>query len=384
MNDIDERIRVAMKRLAEHDEVTAPARTNRALGMVGVGVSIFVLVCVALIWQQRGDGGDKGIVLTEDGAAPALLPPGPGWRRVGDGAPSEVVAAAVVGSAVIVWGSPPAIWRPGDGWSELPRPPLRADRAVVTALPGGLFVYDGGRAAVFETGPRRWRALADPPADAIGRLAFGAVWTGREVVVWGDRARNQPRAGALAWSSSSGRWRRVSPSPLAMNEGGYTWTGEEIVAVGANLGPSNDARSGAVAVAYRPSEDRWRRLPDPGLSPQSADVAWDGARLVAWDYELQARTLLPSEANWHELPAVPLRFQECYAESAVVGSLVFANYCDQAAVLEGRVWRSIGKPDLYVAVAGDHGRQVAVTYADSVLIVTGVGASGGIWAWTPP
>ena len=83
----------------------------------------------------------------------------------------------------------------------------------------------------------------------------------------------------------------------------------------------------ARGIAYNPRSDAWRMLPSSRLSPQASTIAWTGAEIVAWDYELQAAAYASTRDRWRALPPLPLGASECYPESIRVGAVVFAWYC---------------------------------------------------------
>ena len=106
------------------------------------------------------------------------------------------------------------------------------------------------------------------------------------------------------------------------------WTGRELIVFGAALHGGNLPETPtAIAAAYDPETDRWRRLPDSSLSPQASTAAWVGQELVAWDYASGTATYRPQSDEWRALPDVPLDSGECIPESIAVGEGVLGEYC---------------------------------------------------------
>lgn len=109
---------------------------------------------------------------------------------------------------------------------------------------GALAVWDGrellvvgGRGALhgFAYDPRanRWRPL---PRMELGRTAAAAVWTGRRLLVWGGQtAYGTPSlpAHGLAYDPQADRWSPLPPAPVqGRSDPAAVWTGRELVVWG--------------------------------------------------------------------------------------------------------------------------------------------------------
>ena len=116
-------------------------------------------------------------------------------------------------------------------------------------------------------------------------------------------------------------------------------------ALDGNNGPETETDIGA---AYDPVTDRWRRIADSELSPQAATAAWPGGEMIAWDYEHATAAYDPSEDTWRRLADVPLRFSECYPDSAAIQGSVLGNFCGSMAayVTSEDRWHDVSLPDL--------------------------------------
>jgi len=208
---------------------------------------------------------------------------------------------------------------------------------------------DGG--AAYNPHSRRWRALAQGPLSA--RDPAAAVWTGRELIVWGDSDRLQRARDGAAYDPALDRWRPLPRAPFALNQATTAWTGEEVIIFGSRLGGGNGSDTMyARGLAYDPATDQWRVLPRYPLSPQASSVIWTGKELVAWDYLLEAATYDPATDRWQALPDLPLDAAECYPQSALTPAGPLAWYCEHGALLdsEARRWRVIRDPpqgDIY-------------------------------------
>ena len=148
------------------------------------------------------------------------------------------------------------------------------------------------------------------------------------------------------------------------------WTGREWVVV-SPAGP---------AAALDPTTGRWRTLPEPPLE-LAATAVWDGHRLVAWDQNLHAAALDPSEADrWRALPDVPVDFSDCSPEGAMVGGAVFAEECGRGALLrpDRDVWERIAHPRSLSEPPTWTGHD-AVFWVGSF-----AGSADGVWLYRPP
>ena len=78
------------------------------------------------------------------------------------------------------------------------------------------------------------------------------------------------------------------------------------------IGGPGDAFRSAVAYAYDPAADAWRRLADPPakLHAEALAADWDGKRVVVVNYDMQAHSYDPATNTWTTLKSVPARFSE--------------------------------------------------------------------------
>jgi hypothetical protein len=149
--------------------------------------------------------------------------------------------------------------------------------------------------------PRRGRWELLPSAPEHTWLLGGnplAVWTGREMLLWGgvtipDPVGN-PNSGSpsngLAYDPERRTWRRLPDRPAQLGRSidqWAVWTGRELL-----VGEIQEAEvgGGTVAAAYDPAANRWRPLPpSPALTGGSGHLRartamWTGTRLLVWNY----------------------------------------------------------------------------------------------------
>src|ERR687888_568044 len=227
-----------------------------------------------------------------------------------------VIAPAAVASTGATTSRPLA-----GSWRPLPKAPIVPNDGGVASVWTGRQMVVFGRSATIRQGahfnrrtvaaaydPARnaWRRLA-PPGPTSGFMDDDAVWTGKEVLVWGQGTR-------LAYNPRTNRWRRLPTSPLLSIHDGYgivVWTGRELIGWGG--GCCGDAFSDGVA--YNPTTNRWRALAPTPLAGGHALGAWTGHELVLfvgnlnpdtgkpWPPRLaRAAAYDPATNSWRRLP----------------------------------------------------------------------------------
>jgi hypothetical protein len=249
-------------------------------------------------------------------------------------------------------------------WSRLPPPP-QARTGVALAWTGnelvslGGVVPGGGRPArdgsAFDPRTEHWSHI--PPAPGPGRIDAYAVWTGSEVLLVGgySHGKQQPANVALdptsntwrriatppiqlpthaakvwtghaliIWAGGSGaeyvpatnRWRRIAQAPITLKSPSGAWTGSQMIVFGSSIGAS-----------YVPRTNVWRKLPPSTLAPEASSIGWIGRRMVAWDYEGDTQDYSPSANHWSATSQNPFGFGECYPQSVVTATAMFAWFC---------------------------------------------------------
>jgi N-acetylneuraminic acid mutarotase len=230
-----------------------------------------------------------------------------------------LIAPAAVASAGATTTRPLA-----GSWRLLPKAPIAPNNGGLASVWTGRQMVVFGRAATIEQGAaynRRnvaaaydpaanaWRRLT-PPGPTSGFMDDDAVWTGKEVLVWGQGTR-------LAYNPSTNRWRRLPSSPLLSIHDGYgivAWTGREMIGWGG--GCCGDAFSDGVA--YNAATNRWRALAPAPLAGSVAPVgAWTGRELILfvgnlnpegkpWPARLaRAAAYNPATDKWRRIAPLP-------------------------------------------------------------------------------
>jgi hypothetical protein len=154
-------------------------------------------------------------------------------------------------------------------------------------------IYKGGRTdAHLDTGGRydpaadSWHPITTNAAPSK-RYYHGALWTGREMVIWGGANATDALNDGARYDPVTDIWRPISTNgapcprllPLAV------WTGSEIIVWG---GCSREADARAThfndGARYNPQTDTWTPLSTQN-TPQGrycASVAWSGTEMLVW------------------------------------------------------------------------------------------------------
>jgi len=131
----------------------------------------------------------------------------------------------------------------------------------------------------FDTGGRYDPALdvwtpTSTDSAPRGRFLHAAVWTGREMVVWGSGFGTGGRYDAV-----TDTWRPMStenaPTPRQRHK--HVWTGTELIVWGGVLGSNTGGR-------YNPTDDSWTpmSLQDAPLGRQAHSMLWTGTEMIVW------------------------------------------------------------------------------------------------------
>jgi hypothetical protein len=242
-------------------------------------------------------------------------------------------------------------------WKRLPAAPISPEFSARTSVWTGKEMLVFGRdqqtaldknghpyatgsvnvAAAYNPGTGSWRKLS-PPTKTSGFMGLSSVWTGKEMLVWGQGTR-------LGYNPSTDRWRQLPNSRLLSVHDGFgtvVWTGHEMLGWGG--GCCGDAFSDGVAynprsnswralaraplpgsqhplsawtgkemvvvldkraAAYNPARNTWRRLAAPPTHNGNATALWDGQDVVVAGASRNAFEYIPAKNRWLRLPQLP-------------------------------------------------------------------------------
>lgn len=138
---------------------------------------------------------------------------------------------------------------------------------------------DGGR---FDPESGTWRPLPLNGAPAA-RSWHSAVWTGSEMLVWGGSGEpDQEFCDGAAYDPAKNLWRPISTTgaPTGRVQHGAAWTGKEMLV----FGGVTDEKSFVDGGRYDPSTNSWRPIPraDMARGPRAFATAWTGRELLVW------------------------------------------------------------------------------------------------------
>ena len=152
-------------------------------------------------------------------------------------------------------------------------------------------------AAAYDPRSNSWHKLS-PPAQTSAFGALSAVWTGRQMLVWGQGTR-------LAYDPAADKWRQLPGSPLFRIHDGFgavVWTGKEMLGWGG--GCCGDSFSDGVA--YNPATNSWRALPKAQLPGNQHPLGvWTGKQYVVLS-GTRAAAYSPVRNTWRRLPSAPV------------------------------------------------------------------------------
>jgi hypothetical protein len=225
------------------------------------------------------------------------------WRPTSTGpgvpAPMSEHTAVWTGAEMIVWGTGGGRYDPAtDGWTPLSTGPgAPSSRTNHTAVwTGREMIVWGGREGPWDdlnTGARydpttdRWAATSSRLGKAAGtgvpvpRAYHTAVWTGREMIVWGGISH-------LEWLRNSGgrydpatdSWTTVSArnAPSARMVHTAIWTGRDMIVWGGYPFTQSGGR-------YDPVTDTWQATSTDAGVPSARywhTAVWTGREMIVW------------------------------------------------------------------------------------------------------
>ncbi len=182
-----------------------------------------------------------------------------------------------------------------DTWRRLPASPLAGRQHTVGTWTGTELIIVGGStadgkvfrdAAAYNPATRSWRRL---PAMPEPRGGATATWDGSEVLVIGGRgaagASDDVRVNAdgVAYNPANNRWRRLPAMESSRMDHTAVWTGRDLLVWGGRTLRTGSWTAPAHGLAYDPASNRWSALPKSPLRGRSGHVAvWTGTQMLIW------------------------------------------------------------------------------------------------------
>lgn len=221
--------------------------------------------------------------------------------------------------------TPPAVTPEKATWTPLADSPLSLRSGHTAVWTGRQMLVWGGNGpdsapladgAAYDPSTDRWTAMTDSPTGPL--FGHTAVWTGSRMLVLGGAAvapGDPDRAAGAAYDPTTDTWTTISRSPLKTVAGqAAVWTGDRMLAWGGSVGESPLAEG----ASYDPLSDRWTRMAAAPLAPRYDHTAvWTGTRMIVWGgysgEESPSREAFadgaaydPATDSWTTLPASPL------------------------------------------------------------------------------
>ncbi|HEX5044956.1 MAG TPA: MopE-related protein [Candidatus Polarisedimenticolaceae bacterium] len=250
-------------------------------------------------WGGPGGGAYLGAGARYDPATDVWTPLDTSSQPV----PRSGPTAVWTGTEMIVWGGQGAVlpiaggrYDPSaDRWigtsivSEVP-PGNRGHSALWTGSEmvvwGGTDVYgqpvNSGR--LYDPATDTWTPIPVTASTPAARADHTAVWTGREMIVWGGGRQQAPLATGGRYDPAVGTWRPTSTGshvPSARIYHTAVWTGTDMIVWGGGTGLFGAFSDGA---RYDPMADAWMLLSTtqvPMARVQHAAV-WTGSKMIVW------------------------------------------------------------------------------------------------------
>ncbi|BAO45596.1 hypothetical protein TBH_C2691 [Thiolapillus brandeum] len=118
------------------------------------------------------------------------------------------------------------------------------------------------------------------------RIGHSAVWTGKEMLVWGgsDGSYGYRLSGGGRYDPVTDRWRPITPAtPSARKGHTAVWTGNEMIVWGGNANGSNTNTGGR----YDPATNSWSATDVTGAPSKRGKhtAVWTGKEMIIWGGE---------------------------------------------------------------------------------------------------
>ncbi|HEY6802084.1 MAG TPA: Calx-beta domain-containing protein [Pyrinomonadaceae bacterium] len=179
----------------------------------------------------------------------------------------------------------------GDGtWRPMSALPISTGTVVWTGAE--MIVWGNGTDSGSRYNPATdtWSPTSTINAPSV-RRGQTAIWTGSEMIIWGGCNTSTDFCG----ENTGGRYNPVTDTwtatsttnaPLARKEHTAVWTGTEmIIWGGCKPGPNNFCNTigNGSPGAYNPASDTWRVVPDGGIEGRTKHTAiWTGSEMIIW------------------------------------------------------------------------------------------------------
>jgi hypothetical protein len=182
-------------------------------------------------------------------------------------------------------------------WRKLSPPTKTSGFMALSSVWTGkeMLVWGQGTRLSYNPAKDTWRQL---PASRFLRVHDGfaaVVWTGKEMLGWGGGCCGDAFSDGVAYNAAANTWRALPRAPLAGNQHPLgVWTGKEYVVL-----------AGSHGAAYSPARNTWRRISPPLSHSANSTAAWSGNAVVLAGGSRDVLSYNPANDRWQRLPALP-------------------------------------------------------------------------------
>jgi hypothetical protein len=184
-----------------------------------------------------------------------------------------------------------------DTWRSLDPPRATTGFMNLSSVWTGkeMLVWGQGTREAFNPVTNTWRGLSGSRLLSI-HDGFGAVvWTGRELIGWGGGCCGDAYSDGVAYSAARSTWRALPRAPLAGSQHPLSvWTGRRMIVI-----------SGARAASYEPATNSWKRIAQPPAARGNGTAVWDGREMLVFGGTRSGFAYSPRSDSWRALPLVP-------------------------------------------------------------------------------
>ena len=170
---------------------------------------------------------------------------------------------------------------------------------------GSLDIVIHNNGAIYNPTSNTWRPMADAPMSLHGHTA---VWTGTEMIVWGDASIGNS---GMAYNPISNTWKMIkstgAPSPRVGHS--TVWTGQEMAIWGGSESFGSSGTEVGTGALYNPQTDTWRQVstssaPVSGYGgnaiagERGCELIWTGSRLIVVPLNFNAEVWISSGGSY--------------------------------------------------------------------------------------
>ena len=259
----------------------------RTIGLALAGAVLFVVLGVGIGggWWWFQHQNQRGLTPVPSAGPKPPVPP----------TPVVEVPPTTQSNAPVLFVPPPTVALPVTAqsiWEECPT--LHDGRIYHSAVWTGkeLLIWGGGSrshylndGAAYNPETKTWRTVSTRNAPS-GRWAQATVWTGHETIVWGGRssfAMTAFKRDGGRYNPETDTWTPIPPTDAlpASSQMAAVWTGQEMIVWGGVVDGGHISSSGA---RYNPSTGSWTPLPSAGALEGRCDPLslWTGREMIVW------------------------------------------------------------------------------------------------------